>query len=49
MKINRSKKYDCLGISLDYLTRDTFKVGVTNFIDPMKEDFPHGTNITLKT
>ena len=47
-KVCRSKKYNCLGITLDYLSRGTFEVNMTDYVDTLKENFPCKTNKTLK-
>ena len=48
MKVHRGKKYNDLGITLDYSTRGAFKVNITDHADAMKKDFPCKTNKTLK-
>ena len=47
-KVSRGKKHNYLGTTMDYSTRGTFKVNVTDSADAMKEDFPCQTNKTLK-
>ena len=47
-KILRDKKYDCLGITIDYSTRGAFQVSMTDCINTMKEDFLFETDKTLK-
>ena len=48
-KVHRGKKHNCLGATMNYLTRGAFKVDITDYVDAMNKDFPHETNKTLKT
>ena len=48
MKVWRSEKYDYLETTIDYLTIGTFKVGIVDCINTMKECFPCQTNKNLK-
>ena len=48
VKVCRGKKYNYLGITLDYSTRGTFKMDITDYVNAMKEDFFYETNKTLK-
>ena len=48
VKVYRGTKHNYLGITLDYSTRGSFKVDITDYIDAAKEDFPRKTSKALK-